>query len=57
MIHDDECVAVGGIKIGRENLCSLRKPVPVPLYPPQIPHDVIWARTLFAAVGIRRLTA
>jgi hypothetical protein len=29
----------------------------VPLYPPQIPHDLILARTRAAAVGSRRLTA
>jgi hypothetical protein len=32
---------------------ALRKPVPVSLCPPQIPHDL----TRVAAVGIRRLTA
>jgi hypothetical protein len=32
------------------------KPAPVPLYLPQIPHDLIWVRNR-AAVGSRRLTA
>jgi hypothetical protein len=27
------------------------------LCPPQIPHDLTWARTRAAAVGSRRLTA
>jgi hypothetical protein len=34
-----------------------RKPAPVPLCPPQIPHDLTQARTRAAAVGSRRLTA
>jgi hypothetical protein len=34
-----------------------KKPVPVPLCLPQIPHDLTWARTWAAAVGSRRLTA
>jgi hypothetical protein len=37
---DDECGAVGGIRIGRGNLSSQRKPAPVPLYRPQIPYDL-----------------
>jgi hypothetical protein len=48
---DDECGAVGGMRIGRG------KPAPVPLRPPQIPHDLTWARTRAATVGSRRLTA
>jgi hypothetical protein len=54
---DDECGAVDGIRIGRGSRNTWRKPVPVPLCPPQIPHDLTWARTLAAAVGSRRLTA
>jgi hypothetical protein len=46
---DDECGVVGG---------STRiKPAPVPLCPPQIPHDLTLDRTRAAAVGSRRLTA
>jgi hypothetical protein len=33
------------------------KTCPMPLCPPQIPHDVTWARTWAAIVGSRRLTA
>jgi hypothetical protein len=40
---DDECGAVGGMRIGRENRSTRRKPNPVPLSPPQIPHDRTWA--------------
>jgi hypothetical protein len=53
---DDECGAAGGMRIGRGNLSTRRKPVPVPLCPPQIPHDLTWARTRAAAVGNRQLT-
>jgi hypothetical protein len=54
---DDEYGAVGGMRIGRGNRSTLRNPAPVPLCPPQILHDLTWARTLVAAVGRRRLTA
>jgi hypothetical protein len=57
MIDDDECGAVGGMRIDRENRSTRRKPVPVPHCPPQIPHDLTWARTRIATVGSRRLIA
>jgi hypothetical protein len=57
MIDDDECGAVGGMKIGRGSRSTRRKPALVPLCPPQIPHDHTWARTRAAAVGNRRLTS
>jgi hypothetical protein len=47
---------IGGI-IGRGNRSTRRKPAAVPLCPPQIPHDLTWARTLAAAVGSQQLTA
>jgi hypothetical protein len=47
---DDDCGAIGGMRIGRG------KPAAVPLCPPQIPHDLIWARNRAAAVESRRLT-
>jgi hypothetical protein len=34
-----------------------RKPAPVTLYPPQIPHDLTWSRTRAAAVGSRWLNS
>jgi hypothetical protein len=49
---DDECGAVGGM-IGKENPSTRIKPAPVPLCPPQIPHDL----TPVVAVGNQRLTA
>jgi hypothetical protein len=55
-MDDDECGAVGGM-IGSGNRSTLKKPAPVLLYPPQIPHDLTQARTQIAAVGSRRLSA
>jgi hypothetical protein len=45
MIDEDECGAIGGMKIGREKQSTQRKPAPAPLWPPQIPHDQTRART------------
>jgi hypothetical protein len=56
-IDDDECREVGEVRIGRGNRYNRRKPAPVPLSPPQTPHNLIWARTRAAAVGSRRVTA
>jgi hypothetical protein len=53
---DDDCGAIGGMKIGRGNRNTRRKPAPVSLCPPQILHDLTWARTRAAAVERRRLT-
>jgi hypothetical protein len=47
----------GGMKIGRENWSTRRKPIPAPLCPPQIPLDQTRDRTRAAAVGSQRLTA
>jgi hypothetical protein len=57
MIDYGDCGAIRGIKIGRGNRSTRRKPAPVPLCPPQIPHYLTVARTRAAAVGSRRLTA
>jgi hypothetical protein len=48
---DDDYGAVGGMRIGRGNRITRRKPAPVPLCPPQFPHDLTWDRTRAAAVG------
>jgi hypothetical protein len=37
---DDEYGAVGGMRIGRGNRSTRRKPNPVPLCPPEISHDL-----------------
>jgi hypothetical protein len=55
MIDEDERGAVGGVS-SRESGSNGRKPAPVPLSPPQIPHDVTWARTPAAEMGSRRIT-
>jgi hypothetical protein len=57
MIDDDECGADGGMRISRENPSTRRKPFPLSLCPPQIPHNLTWVRTRVATVGNQRLTA
>jgi hypothetical protein len=52
----NEYGAVGGMINGTRNRSTWKKPVPVPLFPPQIPHDLTWNQTRAAAVGSRRLT-
>jgi hypothetical protein len=47
----------GGIKIGRGNRSTRRKPAPAPLCPPQIALDQTRDRTRAAAVGSQRVTA
>jgi hypothetical protein len=39
MIDEGDCEAIGGMKIGKGNRSTRRKPAPAPLCPPQIPHD------------------
>jgi hypothetical protein len=39
MIGDGDCGEIGGMKIGKGNRSTRRKPAPAPLCPPQIPHD------------------
>jgi hypothetical protein len=57
MIDEGDCEAIGGMKIGRENRSTRRKPAPAPLWSPQVPHDQTQARTRAASVGNQRLTA
>jgi hypothetical protein len=38
----NKCVAVGGMKLNGGNRNTRRKPILVPLHPPQILHDLIW---------------
>jgi hypothetical protein len=56
MIDDGDFGAIGGIKIGRGNRSARRKRAPVPLCPPQLPHDLTCVRTRVTAVGSRRLS-
>jgi hypothetical protein len=51
MIDEGDCGANGGMKIGRGNRSTRRKPAPAPLCPQQIPHDQTQARTRAAAVS------
>jgi hypothetical protein len=57
MIGDDDYGAIGGMKIGKGNRSTRRKPAPAPLCPPQITLDQTRDRTPAAAVGSQRLTA
>jgi hypothetical protein len=56
MIGEGDCGAIGGMKIGRGNQSTRRKPAPVLLGPPQIPHDLTRAGIRAAAVGIQRVS-
>jgi hypothetical protein len=57
MTDDGDCGGTSGIKFGRVNRRIRKKPVLVPLHPPQRPHDWTRARPRAAAVGSQRLTA
>jgi hypothetical protein len=57
MIDEGDYGAIGGMKIGRGNWSTRRKPAPAPLCPPQTSHDQTRARTRAAAVESQRLTA
>jgi hypothetical protein len=56
-IDEGDCGRIGGMKIGRGNRSTRRKPAPAPFCPPQIPLDQTRAQTRSAAVGSQRLTA
>jgi hypothetical protein len=51
MIDDGGCGAIGGMKIGRGNRSTRRKPAPAPLCSPQIPYEQTRAQTQTAVVG------
>jgi hypothetical protein len=44
---NNECVAAGGMRIGRGNQSIRRKPASVPLCPPQVLHKDLWETFLF----------
>jgi hypothetical protein len=50
---DDDCGAVGGMRIARRNGSTRRKPAPVTLRLPQIACDLTWDRSRAAAEGSR----
>jgi hypothetical protein len=51
IIDYGNCGATGGIKTGRGNRSTRRKPVPALIWPPQIPHDQTQARIRATVVG------
>jgi hypothetical protein len=53
---DDDCGAIGGMRIGRRNRSTRIKPASMPLCPPQIPRDLPGLEPGAAVVGSRRLT-
>jgi hypothetical protein len=57
MIGEGDCGEIGGMRIGKGNRSTLRKPVPAPLCPPQIPHDWTQVSTQAITVGSQQLTA
>jgi hypothetical protein len=57
MIGEGDCGAIGGMKIGRGNRSTRRKPASTPLCPPQIQLHQTRDRTRVAAMGSQRLTA
>lgn len=57
MMDGDECRAIGGMRIGRENRRTRKKTIPVPPGSPQMPHELTYAETRAAALGNWRLTA
>jgi hypothetical protein len=57
IIDDEDCGVVGGMRIDRRTRGTRRKPAPVPLCPPQIPHGLNRARTPATALESRQQTA
>jgi hypothetical protein len=47
---------VGEMRISRVSPSFRRKPAPMPICPPQIPHDLTWDWIRAARMGCRRLT-
>jgi hypothetical protein len=57
MIDEDDCGATGGMKIGRGNRSTRRKPAPAPLVHHKSHMTRTGLETPAAAVGSQRLTA
>jgi hypothetical protein len=51
----NECGAVGGMRTSRGNQVLRKKPAPVPLFPPQIPHNLTQDRIPPAMVESQQL--
>jgi hypothetical protein len=56
IIVGDACEPVGGMRIGKGNRSTWRKPTPMSLCPPQIPRELTPDRTKAAVMGSWRLT-
>jgi hypothetical protein len=56
MTDEDDCGAIGGMKIGRGNRSTRRKPTPAPLCPPQNPTQQTGLDPRTAVVGSLGLT-
>jgi hypothetical protein len=56
MIDDDDCGAIGVMRIDRGTGELEKEPAPMPLWPQQIPHDLTRTGTRFAAMESLRLT-
>jgi hypothetical protein len=54
---EDDYGATVGMKGDRRIRSTRRKPAPMPICPPQIPHGLIRALTRASAVGSQRITA
>jgi hypothetical protein len=52
----DKYGASGGIRTGRRNRSTWRKPIPVPLFPLKIPYNLTWDQIVVIAVRIQQLT-
>jgi hypothetical protein len=52
MIGEGDCGAIGGMKMGKGNRSTRRKPAPASFCPPQIPLYQTRVRTLAAAVSV-----
>jgi hypothetical protein len=53
----NDAVSIETNSVDNDYGSALRKPSPVSLCPPLIPHELTWARTRAAAVGRQQLTA
>jgi hypothetical protein len=53
----NEYGAIGAMIIGRKNWSTSRKPAPLQLRSPQIPHDLTWDKTQAIMVGSQELLA
>jgi hypothetical protein len=53
MVDDGHCGAISGMRTGSKDRSTRRTPAPVPLYPPQVPHEWPVLKIRAAAVWSR----